>query len=292
MAAAWIGHREGDFAPARLVAPPFSHVLALADPADRGNVVAAHAGLLASATGACLTVFHASEIRALGYDPRDTLAGDVRSAGERLARATLENLARATGVPRARRRVVVERVPAAAATMAEVAARLHADVVVMAPHCRGRLASVLATSLTRATIERLHGRVPVLCGRGGARPYRRIVVPTDFTPRSRAALRLAARLGALFGSEVTVLHAVRSAAEEDAARAAIARFVPRELSGLAPRVAVEHGEPWAAVVGAAERTRADLVVLSTNGHDSLSDTVLGSQAERVIRHAPCSVLVS
>jgi len=269
-----------DAGPARRAPALFTHVLGLADPSDNGAVAVAHAGLLARASGADLVVFHASEIRELGYDPPDTrLARDVRSAAERLARAALESLAQTTGVPRARRRVVVERAPAVAATMADVALRVHADVVVMAPHDRGRLAGILATSVTRATIERLHDRVPVLCARGEARPYRRILVPTDFTPRSRAALRLAARLGARFGSEVTVLHAIGSGEDEESARAALARFIPRDLAGLAPRLAVERGEPGAAIVSAAERTAADLVVVSTG-------------AERVIRKAPCPVLVA
>jgi len=285
--------RPHDAGRARMAPPLFAEVLGLADPSDNGAVAVAHAGLLARASGANLTVFHASEIRGMGYDPQDaTLASDVCSAAERLTRAALESLAQTTGVPRARRRIVVERAPAAAATMADVAVRFHADVVVMAPHCRGRLAHVLATSVTRTTIERLHDRVPLLCARGEARPYRRIVVPTDFSPRSRAALRLAARLGALFGSEVTVLHAIGSGEDEDGARAGLARFLPRELTLLAPRLAVERGEPWAAVVKAAEQVAADLVVMSTGGHDSLSDTVLGSNTDRVIRHAPCPVLVS
>jgi nucleotide-binding universal stress UspA family protein len=32
-------------------------------------------------------------------------------------------------------------------------------------------------------------------------------------------------------------------------------------------------------------------VISTHGHDSLADTIMGSHAEHVVRHAPCPVLV-
>ena len=35
----------------------------------------------------------------------------------------------------------------------------------------------------------------------------------------------------------------------------------------------------------------DLVVVSTRGHDSVSDAVLGSTAERAVRYAACPVLV-
>jgi nucleotide-binding universal stress UspA family protein len=36
----------------------------------------------------------------------------------------------------------------------------------------------------------------------------------------------------------------------------------------------------------------DLIVMSTQGLDSLHDQIIGSNAERVLRHAPCTVLVT
>jgi len=36
---------------------------------------------------------------------------------------------------------------------------------------------------------------------------------------------------------------------------------------------------------------ADLVVMSSHGHDSLGDHILGSTTDRVLRHASCPVLV-
>ena len=285
-------HAVGAERAVRTQAPLFSRVLAFADPSADAAIAVAHAGLLAAATKAEMTLFHAADLSGIGYAGPHAPVSDVRSAAERLARATLEALAQATGVPRAQRQVVVERAPAAAATMAEAARRLSADVVVMAPHQRGTVAHVLGKSLTRATIGMLHDHVPVLCARGEAKPYYRILVPTDFTPRARRSFRLAARLSALFGAEVSVLHAVPSAVDDEGARAAMTRFLPRELARRAPRLLVEHGEPWAAIVNAAQRTAADLVVVSTGGRHGLGDAVLGTTAERVIRHAHCPVLVS
>ena len=271
----------------------FGHVVAFADPSANGPVAVAHAGILAAASGAELTVFHASAIQDLGYAPaRTSRMTDIQSAAERLATATLEGFVQATGLPRSRRRVVVERAPASAATMAQAARRTSADVVVVAPQSRGALAHCLGKSLTLSMIGLLHDEVPVLCARGEARPYRRILVPVDFTARARRSFRLAARLSALFEAEVAVLHAVRSAYDDDAARAAMARFLPRELARRGPRLLVEHGEPWAAIVNAAERIDADLVIVSTGGRHSLADALHGSTAERVIRHAHCPVLVS
>lgn len=270
---------------------PFARVLALADPSGTGALAVAHAGFLARAAGAELAVFHASDPG--GFEHGASPAGAVRSAADRLARATLEVQARATGVPRGRRQVVLESAGATAATMAGAARRTAADLVVIAPrHNRGRLARVLGSSLTAATVGVFRDRIPVLCARGEARPYRRIVVGTDFTSHSRRSVRMAARLAALFGGEVSVVHVPLSRDDDASVLAAMRRFLPTELSCRAPQLLVEHGEPWAAVVAVAARKAADLVVVSAGGPKGVREAVLGSQAERVIRHAACPVLVT
>jgi universal stress protein A len=38
------------------------------------------------------------------------------------------------------------------------------------------------------------------------------------------------------------------------------------------------------------RTNADLIVMGTHGYTGVKHAMLGSVAERVVRHAPCSVL--
>ena len=154
------------------------------------------------------------------------------------------------------------------------------------------MAHALGRSLTEATVDCLAGAVPVLCARGIARPYRRILVATDFSPESRRGLRLAARLSALFAAAVTVLHAVAASDEVEATTAALRRFIPAELAARSPLLAVETGEPCAAILAKRSAVDADLIVLSTHGRDSLRDAVIGTHAQRVIRNAPCPVLVS
>jgi nucleotide-binding universal stress UspA family protein len=51
------------------------------------------------------------------------------------------------------------------------------------------------------------------------------------------------------------------------------------------------GGPWHQIVKTAEEQKTDLIVMSTQGHDSVRDGIIGSNAERVLRHAPCPVLV-
>ena len=284
---------RGDaFRAAALASPPvFRHVVCLTGLSPEGAVAETHAAQLVQASGAFLTLFHVSDT-GLGYAPESKAqVNTMQTAAERLARATLEGEA-PTGVSRARRQVVVVRGSATAATMAAAVRRLGGDVVVMAPHDRGILSRSLGFSLTEATVDRLEGAVPVLCARGEARPYRRILVATDFSAASRRSFRLAARLAALFGATVTVLHAVADAAAGQGALASLRRFIPRELAHLTPRLVVQAGEPCAVILSAADAMDADLVVLSTRGRDSLRDALLGTHAQRVIRHASCPVLVS
>ncbi len=49
--------------------------------------------------------------------------------------------------------------------------------------------------------------------------------------------------------------------------------------------------PWNEITDAARKRKADLIIIGTHGYSGLKHTLLGSSAERVVRHAPCPVLV-
>jgi nucleotide-binding universal stress UspA family protein len=55
---------------------------------------------------------------------------------------------------------------------------------------------------------------------------------------------------------------------------------------------VRTGQPYQEIIGLARQIDADLIVLSTRGHSGLKRLLLGSTAERVVRSAPCPVLVA
>jgi nucleotide-binding universal stress UspA family protein len=68
----------------------------------------------------------------------------------------------------------------------------------------------------------------------------------------------------------------------------------REAQGLGGgnvQTHVVQGAPWEAICEMAEVLGAELVVLGTHGRTGLRYVVLGSVAEKVLHHAPCSVLV-
>ncbi len=54
---------------------------------------------------------------------------------------------------------------------------------------------------------------------------------------------------------------------------------------------VVSGRPFEEIVKLAHKLEADLIVLPTRGYSGLKHVLLGSTAERVVRHAPCPVLV-
>lgn len=51
------------------------------------------------------------------------------------------------------------------------------------------------------------------------------------------------------------------------------------------------GEPFNDICRTAEDEKADLIIMGSHGRTGLRHVLLGSVAERVVRHAPCPVLI-
>jgi nucleotide-binding universal stress UspA family protein len=62
-------------------------------------------------------------------------------------------------------------------------------------------------------------------------------------------------------------------------------------SGLSAETATLEGDPRSVIVDEAERWSADLVVIGTHGYTGIKRWLLGSVAQAVVSHAPCSVEV-
>jgi nucleotide-binding universal stress UspA family protein len=136
---------------------------------------------------------------------------------------------------------------------------------------------------------------------------RRILVPLDFSDRSLQALGTAVALAQRFGSRLAVAHVTRRnrpdrhiVAEQlgmtfdtrRAGRAKLVEFIEREVpADLQPTHLVVDGVPFDEIAKAAKAWDADLIVIATHGYTGLKHVLLGSTAERVVRHAPCPVLV-
>jgi nucleotide-binding universal stress UspA family protein len=139
-------------------------------------------------------------------------------------------------------------------------------------------------------------------------PFRRILVPHDFSRHATNALRIALDLLPPNG-RLVLLHVVTPAVpvtdltatgivsylfpDELVARArrALARVIarsvpPRCRSRVQAKVTV--GDPFQRIF--AETPGADLIVMSTAGRTGLSHLLIGSVAEKVVRHSPVPVL--
>ncbi len=138
--------------------------------------------------------------------------------------------------------------------------------------------------------------------------FRKILCPIDFSPGSQQAMRAAVRLAHEAEAELVLVHAwyvqpIAFAGEytfpadvvrqmSDDAKHGL-EVASREATSLgAKRVSAKLviGPPWSTIVGMLEDATFDLVVLGTHGRTGLARILLGSVAEMVVRHAPCSVL--
>ena len=139
--------------------------------------------------------------------------------------------------------------------------------------------------------------------------FTKILCPTDFSPGATSALLAAARLAAARRAELVVVHAWQIPAVsypietalpasltqdiiDDAQRGLDAAVAEARAAGAAQVTGtLLSGIAWAEIVGQLEREPYDLCVIGTHGRTGLSRVLLGSVAEKVVRHSPCSVLV-
>ena len=118
---------------------------------------------------------------------------------------------------------------------------------------------------------------------------RQVLLATDFSASSDAALGVARDYARQFGARLHVLHVVRPGGEP-AVPAPLSELAQDLGSNLSVRTAVESGSPASEIVRYAERHGVDLIVVGTHGRTGVTRALLGSVAERVVRTAPCPVL--
>ena len=141
---------------------------------------------------------------------------------------------------------------------------------------------------------------------------KKILVATDFSEPSDAALAYGRELARSFGAKLTVLYVVEDvltraygidggvvmsdpdvqAQIEHASRKQIDALISsedrRELK--ADAVLVVSNTPAAAIVSYARDAASDLIVMGTHGRGGVAHLLMGSVAEKVLRLAPCPVL--
>ncbi len=138
----------------------------------------------------------------------------------------------------------------------------------------------------------------------------RILVPLDFSAHAMKALRYAVAFARLFRARLILMHVTEpivypsdfgyvplppNTLEENFQRDARDRLeavaAEHAASGVTCEVVLRLGKPYQEIAATAREYQVDLVVITTHGYAGLTHVLLGSTAERVVRHSPCPVLV-
>ena len=132
-----------------------------------------------------------------------------------------------------------------------------------------------------------------------------ILVPVDFSPDAERALDYAIGLARQFQARLTLFHVIHIPVTtevdlssyygemETRAQQSIAAYQQRVAdAGLTAEAVIMRGTPFREIVEIATTQQVDLIVMGTHGRTGLQHLLLGSVAERVVRLAPCPVMVT
>jgi len=140
-------------------------------------------------------------------------------------------------------------------------------------------------------------------------PFKRIMLPIDFSQECDRAAEYALWFARVSAGTVHLVHVVTNPADplyepqevaywdlvphsEEKARALLAAAAQRCLPADCPREChVWQGDAYEKLMEAAQRIGPDLIVMSTHGRGGIAHLVIGSVAEKIVRHAPCPVFV-
>ena len=283
--------------------PTIRVILATTDLAPGSEHAVRAAARLAQLHRAALHVVHAFEPDDPAYagpSARGTAFPDRLRQAER---ALAEHLRGALdGLPAPASQRVVIRTPHLA--IAELAADLEADLIVLGPHST----RALADPLRDTTVDHVLRRVNVPCvvvPAAAELPPRKVLVPIDLSDPAEGALEAALawndRLGGP-GTEVPpvlVLHVVPSVLsslglvlEHDELQRRLDRAPLRRAAahrGAVREVVVTDDSPDDAILRTAAESGADLIILPTHGYNAVDRWVIGAVASPVARRAACPV---
>jgi len=186
------------------------------------------------------------------------------------------------------------------------------DLIAMGTHGRKPLARFFLGSVTEKVVH--HAPCPVMSTRitdqdvKSIEPYKRIVVPIDFSEQSKAALNLAKELLFDKDGQLELIHVIEDIVHpayysseanslfdfmpdiREKSEESIRKMAEEETKGLNANVVIEEGRIAKQVLNYADSTQADLIVMGTHGLNALEQLFIGSVANQVIRKAPCPVV--
>jgi nucleotide-binding universal stress UspA family protein len=137
-----------------------------------------------------------------------------------------------------------------------------------------------------------------------------ILVPIDFSEYADCALHDAIELAQTLQARLTVLYVLHfssltlgeaspavlaatfEAMEANAQQRIKTAFARVQQAGLQGEGMVIEGIPFQVIIETAASRDIDLIVMDTHGRTGLTHALMGSVAEKVVRLAPCPVLVT
>ncbi len=140
--------------------------------------------------------------------------------------------------------------------------------------------------------------------------FKTILCPTDFSEESYRAIDYGLQFAKVWDATLLLAHIIHTPTGElyqpagdvvhvltfdQATRRDLTRLEEirdTRLEGYANcEVLVDVGDPYQQLMAIAQQRRVDLIVIATHGRSALEHLIMGSVAEKIIRHAPCPVLV-
>ncbi|TPW18837.1 MAG: UspA domain-containing protein [Elusimicrobia bacterium] len=184
---------------------------------------------------------------------------------------------------------VVEGTPEAA--LAKLASSDRCGLAVLGTHGYTGVKRVVFGSVAESVVR--HASVPVLTMPPGSRleKPRRILVPYNMAHYAARSLRVAAALAEDFDGGVSAMFVAEDA--EDAVKARKLNHSLKRAGGRwseRVRGVVRFGDAVRSIVDEAESGRHDLLILAAHRKSFWKDMLLGTTAERVLRHCPIPVL--
>lgn len=134
--------------------------------------------------------------------------------------------------------------------------------------------------------------------------FEHILVAVDGSPQGGKTVPVAVDLATRYGSSVTVVHVREhgryegsdvdlgpATPAEELVEAVVERFreAAVEATGVVRRVS--PGDTPEQIVGVANESHADLIVMGTRGMTEWKSLMLGGVANKVVHHASCPVLL-
>ena len=212
------------------------------------------------------------------------------------------------------KRTVLAGIPArpAAEVILQYAEESEADFIVMGTHGRRGPRRMLLGSVTEEVVRR--SPCPVFTVRASRKAWplpqiQRILVPIDFSGRSRKVIESASRFAEHYGASITLMHAVDLAffpyyglgsdplvditknMTESSEERLIEFAAELQAAGIIANWKTVDGHPAETIRSLADEDDFDLIVIGSHGRSGFDRMMVGSISEKVLRSAHCPVLV-